>query len=53
MRVAVAETNDQANRDLIVFLVVKETTAVGFTIERPAAAVHDQPDLVFVWRDLP
>ena len=53
VRIAVAEPNDETDRDLVVLEVVEERPAVGVAGERPARGVDDQPLLVLLGPDFP
>ena len=53
MWVGIAETDDVTDRDLVVFEVVEETTAVGARIERPADRVDDLAGLMLGGIDFP
>ena len=53
MRVGVVETDDESDRDLIVFEVIEERAAVGRAVERPSQGVHDQSLLMLRGVDLP
>jgi len=53
IRVAVVEPDDKADRDLMIFEVIKKRAAIRAPIERPPDRVHDTPGLVPLRRDFP
>ena len=46
VRIGIVEPDDEPYRDLVVFEVIQERTAVGRTVERPPEGVHDESLLV-------
>ena len=44
--VAVIETDNETDRDLVVFEMVEERTAIGFAVQWPTDGVHDKALLV-------
>ncbi len=52
-RVGVVESDDKADRDLVVLHVIEEGAAIGGRVQRPARGVNHQAGLVLARVDLP
>jgi hypothetical protein len=52
-RILVIEADHEADSDQVVFQVIKEGTAVGIVLQRPADGMHDQSRLMFGRVDFP
>ena len=53
IRVLIIQTDHKADSDFVFVKVINKRAAVGFAVERPACAVHDQTGLMFFRRHFP
>ena len=53
IRILIIQADHKADSDFVVVKVINKRATVGFAVQRPACAVHDQTGLMFFRRHFP